>query len=251
MPVKIDLVIAVGERSPSEFAGKTVVVIDVLRASSTILTALAGGCTEIIPVAEPEEAFALADKYGRDRLLIGGERKGLKIPGFDLGNSPEEYSKEMVSGKKLILCTTNGAKAFLEAENAAETMVGAFLNINRVCSYLKQGNGEVLLFCAGKKGRLALEDLLCAGMIIDNLVFAAKDEPVVELTDPARVGMLTFRQIAGMGPVVALAQTDHGRYLSSLGLAGDLRYCGQVDFLSVLGKLEAGKIKLKPEEAAP
>src|SRR5690554_6236593 len=110
MPVKIDLVIAVGERSPSEFAGKTVVVIDVLRASSTILTALAGGCTEIIPVAEPEEAFALADKYGRDRLLIGGERKGLKIPGFDLGNSPEEYSKEMVSGKKLILCTTNGAK---------------------------------------------------------------------------------------------------------------------------------------------
>ncbi|HHU82018.1 MAG TPA: 2-phosphosulfolactate phosphatase [Firmicutes bacterium] len=250
--MRIDLAFAVGERDPAEFTGKTVVVIDVLRASSTILTALAGGCPEIIPVAEPEDAFAFADKHGRDQFLIGGERKGLKIPGFDLGNSPEEYSKEMVDGKKLVFTTTNGAKALLEAANAVEIMVGAFLNVSRVSSYLEKVDREVFLFCAGRKGRLALEDLLCAGMIIDKLVLAAKDESVVELTDPARTGMLAYRQTAGMGPVTAaLAQTDHGRYLSSLGLAGDLRYCGRVDLLPVLARLEEGRIVSATEEEAP
>ncbi|NLY88537.1 MAG: 2-phosphosulfolactate phosphatase [Firmicutes bacterium] len=249
--MRIDLAFAVGERDPSEFDGKTVVVIDVLRASSTILTALANGCPEVIPVAEPGDAFALAEKYGRDQFLIGGERKGLKIPGFDLGNSPEEYSKEVVAGKKLIFTTTNGAKAFLEAANAAEILVGAFLNVSRVSSYLKKTDREIFLFCAGKEGRMGLEDLLCAGMIIDNLAFAVKDESV-ELTDPARTGMFAYRQIAGMGQmVVALTQTDHGRYLSSLGLSGDLRYCGQVDLLSVLARLEEGRIVMATEVGGP
>ncbi|NLW08273.1 MAG: 2-phosphosulfolactate phosphatase [Firmicutes bacterium] len=247
--MRIDLAFATGERDPAEFAGKTVVVIDVLRASSTILTALANGCPEVIPVAEPKEAFALAEKYGRDQVLLGGEREARKIRGFDLGNSPDEYGKEVVAGKKLIFTTTNGAKAFLEAAGAAEILVGAFLNISRVCSYLKKEEREIFLFCAGRKGRLALEDLFCAGMIIDNLIFAAKDESVVELTDPARAGMLAYRQIAGMGPVVvALTQTDHGRYLASLGMASDLRYCGQVDLLPVLARLEAGGIILAAEE---
>src|SRR5690554_3052027 len=163
-PVRIDLAFAVGERDPAEFAGKTVVVIDVLRASSTILTALANGCPEVIPVAEPKEAFALAEKYGRDQVLLGGEREARKIRGFDLGNSPDEYGKEVVAGKKLIFTTTNGAKAFLEAGGAAEILVGAFLNISRVCSYLKKKKREIFLFCAGRKGRLALEDLFCAGI---------------------------------------------------------------------------------------
>jgi 2-phosphosulfolactate phosphatase len=247
--VRIDLAFSVGERDPAEFTGKTVVVIDVLRASSTILTALANGCPEIIPVAEPGEAFTVAGEYGRDRCLLGGERKGLKVPGFDLGNSPGEYSREMVAGKPLVFTTTNGAKAFLAAANAAEILVGAFLNVSRVSSYLKKADREVFLFCAGREGHLALEDLLCAGMIIDHLVFAAKDEAGVELTDPARTGMLAYRQMAGMGPVVvALGQTDHGRYLSSLGLAGDLRYCGQVDLLPVLARFTEGRIVPVAEE---
>ena len=246
--MRIDLAFATGERDPAEFDGKTVVVIDVLRASSTILTALANGCPEVIPVAEPKEAFALAEKYGRDQVLLGGEREARKIRGFDLGNSPDEYGKEVVAGKKLIFTTTNGAKAFLEAAGAAEILVGAFLNISRVCSYLKKEEREIFLFCAGRKGRLALEDLFCADDH-DNLIFAAKDESVVELTDPARAGMLAYRQIAGMGPVVvALTQTDHGRYLASLGMASDLRYCGQVDLLPVLARLEAGGIILAAEE---
>lgn len=247
--MRIDLVFATGERNPAEFAGKTVVVIDVLRASSTILTALANGCPEVIPVGEPEEALALAERYGRDQVLVGGERKGLKIPGFDLGNSPEEYSKETVAGKKLIFTTTNGVKAFLEAANAAEILVGAFLNISRVCSHLKKVERDLFLFCAGRKGRLGLEDLLCAGMIIDNLIFATKDESGVELTDPARTGLLAYRQMAGVGPVaVALTLTEHGRYLSSLGMSGDLRYCGQVDLLPVLARFAEGRILPVTEE---
>lgn len=231
---------------PRDLSGKTVVVIDVLRATSTILTALANGCPEVIPVVEPEEAFAVAGRLGRDRCLLGGERKGIKIPGFDLGNSPAEYKREIVSGKTVLLCTTNGTAALNEAQSAAEVLIGAFLNMNKVTSYLKQVTREIVLFCAGKERTPALEDLLCAGMIVDHLVFAAKKEPVMELTDTAKIAMFTSRQMtAGPGPVVALAQTEHGRYLSSLGFAGDLRYCGQVDLLSLLAFFEEGRIVLK------
>jgi len=252
--MKIDLIMASGRETPPDFTGKTVVVIDVLRATSTILTALAGDCPEVIPVVEPEEAFALAAGRGRDRCLLGGERKGIKIPGFDLGNSPAEYKREVVSGKTILLCTSNGTAALQEAQSGAKVLIGAFLNMSRLTSYLKQVAGEVVLFCAGKDGELALEDLLCAGMLVDNLVFAAKREPVVELTDTARVAMVACRHMAaGKGAVVALAQTEHGRYLSSLGFTGDVRYCGQVDFLSLLAVFEEGRIisKQKDERDSP
>lgn len=248
MPMKIDLIMAPGK--PRDLQGKTVVVIDVLRATSTILTALANGCREVVPVVEPEEAFALAGRLGRDRCLLGGERKGIKIPGFDLGNSPAEYKREVVAGKTVVLCTTNGTTALKEAQSGAEVLVGAFLNMSRITSYLKQVTGEIVLFCAGKEGAPALEDLLCAGMIVDHLVFAAKKEPVEELTDTAKIAMFAARQMAaGPGPVVALAQTEHGRYLSSLGFTGDLRYCGQVDLLSSMAVFEGGRIILKQNGA--
>lgn len=244
--MQIDVILHTGENY--DFTGKTVIVIDVLRASSTILTALVNGCREIIPVVEPEEALTLVGNLRGSEgtpWLLGGERRGLKLPDFDLGNSPLEYTKEIVGGKTLVFCTTNGTKALREAKEAEEILIGSFLNIGKVTSYLKTAGEEIALFCAGREGRPALEDLFCAGRITEDLLFASKNGLLPELSDTARIGMIAYRHLTTKGTVAAIAQTEHGQYLAAQGFTDDLRYCGQVDSLPQLAVYQDGRVKLK------
>ena len=150
--------------TPEELAGGTVVVIDVLRASTTIIHALAAGAKEVIPCLEVEEARAVAAKYPRDTVVLGGERAGLKIDGFDLGNSPREYTPERVGGKTVVFTTTNGTRAMQMCRLAKRVLVGAFVNAESVADKLGD-TSNIHLLCAGTDGKVSAEDSAAAGTI--------------------------------------------------------------------------------------
>lgn len=154
--------------SPQEIAAGTAVVIDVLRATTTIVYALEAGAKEVLPCSEIEEAFALAEKYPRREILLGGERMGKPIAKFDLGNSPEDYLSYDVDGKTIIFTTTNGTRAMAHAREAKQIFLAAFVNASAVIQKLI-GREEVHILCAGTDGEFSEDDLLLAGLIVERL----------------------------------------------------------------------------------
>jgi 2-phosphosulfolactate phosphatase len=154
--------------SPPEIAGGTAVVIDVLRATTTIVYALEAGAKEVLPCREVEEALALAEKYPRERILLGGERQGKPIAEFDKGNSPEEYLSYDVEDKTIIFTTTNGTLAMDHARHAERILLAAFVNVSAVVQKLL-GVEEVHLLCAGTDGEFSEDDILLAGLIVERL----------------------------------------------------------------------------------
>ncbi|MBU4510886.1 2-phosphosulfolactate phosphatase, partial [bacterium] len=203
----------------TELAGKLVVVIDVLRASSTIVTALANGCRGFIPILSPEQVKEKAQQFEKERVLLGGEREGIKIKGFDLGNSPREYKREVVKDKTIIFSTTNGVKALEMVKSAHRIVIGSFLNLQAVCNYCTNYKGDILLICAGKDGRFSLEDTSCAGMIINSLrdVFPGGHQEA----DANLTARLLYEKF-GNNILEILRKSQHGRYLESIGLEKDL-----------------------------
>ena len=142
---------------------KTVVIIDILRATSCMTTAFAHGINSITPFAKLEDCIAMKAKG----YFTAGERDGKKVDGFDLGNSPFEYMEEKLKGKKIAFTTTNGTQAIAKAIEAREIIIGSFLNLSAITSHLLESNNKVLLVCAGWKGKVNLEDTLFAGAIVD------------------------------------------------------------------------------------
>ncbi|MSR60463.1 MAG: 2-phosphosulfolactate phosphatase [Planctomycetaceae bacterium] len=162
-PIRVHLLPALFE--PHELKDGVAVVIDVLRATTTIVYALAAGAARVIPCGEVDEARRLAAGLAPGWVLLGGERGGLKIDGFDLGNSPSEYTAAVVAGKSLVFTTTNGTRALLRAREARRVFVAAFANLNAVVERLVDDEGTVHIVCAGTDGGVTLEDVLCAGSI--------------------------------------------------------------------------------------
>ena len=214
-----------------KLAGKLVVIIDVLRASSTIVTALANGCRGFIPILSPDRAKKKADQFEKERVLLVGEREGIKIEGFDLGNSPREYKREAVKDKTIIFSTTNGVKTLEMVKGAHRIIIGSFLNLQAVCNYCTNYRGDILIICAGKEGRFSLEDAACAGMLIDSLrdVFSGTCQEVdVNLT--AQLLYVKF----GNNILEILRKSQHGRYLENIGLGEDLKFCSQLDLFHIV-----------------
>src|SRR5579872_6432730 len=135
------------------------VVIDVLRAASTIVQALASGADCVVPCGDIDEARRIAEELPPEKRILGGEREGLPIPGFDLGNSPAEYTSSLVEGKRVIFTTTNGTRALIRAKTARRVLVGALSNLAAVVNVLIGETGPVHLVCAGTDKRMTLEDL--------------------------------------------------------------------------------------------
>lgn len=154
--------------APQEIACGTAVVIDVLRATTTIVYALEAGAKEVLPCREIEEALALAEKYPRENILLGGERMGKPIAEFDLGNSPEEYLSCAVEDKTIIFTTTNGTRALSCARDARRIYLAAFVNVSAVVQKLL-GLEEVHLLCAGTDGEFSEDDILLAGLIVERV----------------------------------------------------------------------------------
>src|SRR5262245_18694621 len=157
---------------PAALAGKTVVVIDVLRATTTIIRALAAGAREVVPCLEVEEARRISSELG-SAAILGGERGGVPIPGFDLGNSPAEYTRERVGGKTVVFTTTNGTRAMQRCKLAGRVLLGAFVNFSAICRELS-GTDEIAIVCAGTDGHVTREDTLLAGAIVDDLCRSKK-----------------------------------------------------------------------------
>jgi 2-phosphosulfolactate phosphatase len=202
---------------------QTAIVIDVLRASSTIVAALAAGAQAIYPVDSTEEAIKLATSLGRADTLLAGERKGLMIEGFDLGNSPREFTPEAVGGKKVVMTTTNETRALVAASGAERVLIASMLNLSAVARAVADAP-RVAVVCSGKEGRFAIEDALCAGMLLARLAGGAS---ALELEDAGRAALAlagAFAADAGF-----LSGTAAGRALAEIGLAEDVDWCARVD----------------------
>jgi 2-phosphosulfolactate phosphatase len=216
------------------------VVVDVLRATSTIVTAFMNGCKAILPVAEVEEAFRQAKTHPAG-TLIGGERGGLAVEGFDLGNSPREYSASRVKGKTVIFTTTNGSRAFRSLPEGTLGVVGSFLNLGAVCRYCTQEGRDISIVTSGQEGEFSLEDTVCAGGIIQSVHKHVRSK--ADITDRARASEILFDYFCG-GFLEMLRSTTRGRYLMEIGLEEDLQCCAQVDATEVVPIYRDGRIEI-------
>jgi 2-phosphosulfolactate phosphatase len=219
-------------------SGRQVVVIDVLRATSTIVHALLSGARHVVPAANVEEAARLAEQIGRDAVLLCGERDTQPISGFDLGNSPLEFTPERVAGKTLVMTTTNGTPALRASSAAASSYVGSLLNVSAVARRLVGAGVDALLLCAGREGAFALEDAHCAGRILRH-VRAARTG--VRGNDAAEAAL---RLAARPATERMLGRTAAGRRLAELGQNADIAFCAQEDLCDVLPVLDDQRIRL-------
>lgn len=224
-----------------ELADKLVVIIDVLRASSTIVTALANGCRGFIPILSPDKARKKAEQFEKERVLLGGEREGIKIEGFDLGNSPREYKREAVKDKTVIFSTTNGVKTLEMVKDAYRIIIGSFLNLQAVCNYCTNYKGDISIICAGKEGRFSLEDTACAGMLVDSLKNVLSE--TCQESDANLTARLLYKKF-GNNILEILRKSQHGRYLESIGLDEDLRFCSQLDISRIVPIFKDGIISI-------
>jgi 2-phosphosulfolactate phosphatase len=225
---------------PGALAGGLAVVIDVLRASTTIVHALGAGCKAVIPCAEVEEARDLAGGMRVGRVLLGGERGGAPLPGFDLGNSPREYTPQLCRGNTLVLTTTNGTRALLRAAEADRALVAAFVNYSAVCEQLRQDARPVHIVCAGTAGAVSLEDTLLAGALIDYLCQAGE----VRLDDAARLAWDCFENQGGV-LLGALEVSAGGANLRDLGYDEDIRAAAQVDRFTLVPELRRDPLRVE------
>jgi 2-phosphosulfolactate phosphatase len=225
---------------PEELSGATVVVIDVLRASTTIVHALEAGAIEVIPCQEVEEARAVAARLPHDRVVLGGERDGLPIDGFDLGNSPQDYIPQRVGGKILVFTTTNGTRAILRARRADRVLIGAFVNASAIAEQLFR-QGEIDLLCAGTRGQISRDDLLLAGLLVDG-VLRQRDpvyRPDAQAMEAREMWLQALshrpREACGAEPVEPkrlagqLRDSAGGRHLIAIGLEDDILAAARID----------------------
>ena len=213
-----------------------VVVIDILRATSAMCTAFHYGVDKIIPVATIEEAA----EYKKKGFLVGAERNGIALEGFDFGNSPFSYTTEKIKGQTIVVSTTNGTQAIDAARKAYKVVIGAFTNITALCDWLKLQNRNVLLLCSGWKNRFNLEDTLFAGAVADILF---KEEGLFKSGDDALTASFLY-QAAKKNPYKYLRNSSHTERIAALGLKNDVRYCFTLDQTTIIPILE-GKYLVK------
>ncbi|MGH7411850.1 MAG: 2-phosphosulfolactate phosphatase [Candidatus Methylomirabilis sp.] len=240
--MRLDIALSRRDLPSRSLSGRAAVVIDIIRASTTITIALHHGCAAIVPVRTLGEARAVALTLG-DGVLLAGERRAAKIAGFDLGNSPAEYSRERVQGKTIVLTTTNGTRAFGAVDRARAVIACAFLNVSAVARWLGRAGLDVLIVCAGRRGHFSLEDAVGAGMLIDRLLGVCRG--AVELADAARAAHLLYAShrddLLGM-----LQGCEWGRSIVREGFGTDLEICAQVDLTDVVAVMRQGRLVAEP-----
>jgi 2-phosphosulfolactate phosphatase len=237
---------------PESLADATVIVVDLLRASTTICHALAAGAECVMPFAEIDETFAAAQAFGRENVILGGERHGKLIPGFDLGNSPAEYTRERVAGRRILFTTTNGARALDRVKTARRVLVGAAVNRAAVAHAALQ-NPHVVIACAGTDGIVADEDVLAAGAIVHALHEASQhwqvnDEACEALARWTLVHETARRTHFSLDDQMAYAIADSqgARNLLDIGHAADVALCSRLDLLAVVPQLNPTTNELRP-----
>lgn len=234
--MKVDVIISADDIKEEKIRGKVVVIIDVLRATSVMVTAMENGCKEIIPVKKVEEAMEIASK-DRSKFLLGGERKGIKIDGFDFSNSPLEYESSKVKGRTLVMTTSNGTQAIKNCEEAGRIFIGALINGQAIAEKLMNLKEDVVFVNAGTNGQFSMDDFITSGYMISELMDIAKMnhcEDIVELSDIARTSEYIYNSSNTVDGF--LKDATHYKRMETLGYFGDLKYC-----------LSKNKTRLVPE----
>jgi 2-phosphosulfolactate phosphatase len=211
-----------------------VVIIDIFRATSSICYGMENGADAIIPVAEVEECLAYKEKH--PDYLLAAERDGKVVNGFDFGNSPFSYTAEKVAGKTVVLTTTNGTQALYLSRNAKQIIIGSFLNLDAVCTYLKATNQNVLLVCAGWKYNFNLEDTLFAGAVIEQL------KSIDYKLDDSAIAANDLYQLGKDDITIYLKKTSHGERLKQLGIEEDIAFCLNINTTTAIPVLQDGRL---------
>ena len=232
--MKVDVFFTPTGVGPADVQGRSVVVIDVLRATTTIAVALHNGAKAVVPASETEEALRIAQTLGGD-VLLAGERKSVRIPGFALGNSPAEFTPEAVQGKTVVLTTTNGTPALACAHGAREVLVLAAVNFSAVLArarVLLEEHGELMILCAGRERQFALEDAFAAGRLI-KVLLPEGGLRRVEVND-AGIASLELARHYGERWLRAFRASTHGQTLAELGFRDDLKASAAEDTHPIL-----------------
>ena len=225
--MNINTYAAYNNATPSELKNTVVIVVDMLRATSTIVTAIENGCNRIYPVTDVEEAMSVFSKINKDEnVLLGGENGSKKISGFHLSNSPLEYTKEKIAGKDIILTTTNGTRAInWAAASAHAVLIGSLLNASAVMKKAVSYKKNITMLCAGTGGRYSLDDIIACGCMLSSLDNIDSKYDLCDLSYSCiNEYIISKNNIAG-----ALEKSFHYKKLKRLGFSKDLEYCCKVD----------------------
>ena len=233
--------------APADTQGRVVLVIDVLRASTTVAVALANGAKAVIPFESSDEVIDRAKQFEREDVLLAGERKMHAISGFDLGNSPREYTPDVVEGKTVLLTTTNGTVVLAGLQGARDVVVASYVNYSAVSAMIRaaaRGASDVTIVCAGRDKQFALEDAACAGRFARGVTRRLAN---VRLNDAAQACCLLDKRY-GDDLDRLFEDSEHGRALKEAGFAEDLAVCAQVDAHPVIPIYQDRQItKLGPD----
>lgn len=236
--MKIDLIISADDIKKDVIKDKTVVVIDMLRATSVITTAVSNGCKKVIPVLTIEEALEISEK-DKDKCILGGERKALKIDGFDCSNSPLEYTKEVVKDKTIVITTSNGTRAIKGSESARNILIGAMINASAVAKKCIELDNDLVIVNAGTYGQFSMDDFICSGYIIDCIMNMKMSDVV--LSDISTTAHYVY--VNNKGIVSFVKEASHYKRIQELKLYDDLDYCCKKDIISVVPECVDGIIR--------
>ncbi len=247
--MRVDVFFAPNELAPTDVANRLVAIIDVLRASTTIAVALSNGARTVVPLGNSEEVVSRSKSLTRSEVKLAGERRMQPIPGFDMGNSPLEFTREAVEGKTILMTTTNGTAATLAVQGARDVVIGSYVNFSAVVTMLSaalRGGTDVTVVCAAQERRFALEDAACAGRFVQDLTTR---HPTAELNDAAQAAVLIDRKF-GRSIKKLLRTSAHGVALAEAGFGADLAVCADLDAYPVVPVYQDRQItKLGPERA--
>jgi 2-phosphosulfolactate phosphatase len=245
--VRLDVFFTPNQVKPSDTAGRLVVIVDVLRASTTVATALGNGAKTVIPLEGADEVITRSKEFARTGVLLAGEQKMLPIAGFDLGNSPQDFTPEVVEGKTILITTTNGTRTLLGVQGARDIVIASYVNFTAVLAMMKlaaRSNTDIAIICAGEEGSFTLEDAACAGRYVRAI---PKRADTVVWNDAASASVLIERKY-GDNIEKVFKESSHGQALESAGFGDDLTAAAEVDSYPVVPIWQDRQItKLGPE----
>ena len=247
--MRLDVFFTPAQAKPSDTNGRLVVIVDVLRASTTVATALGNGAKTVMPLEGADEVIFRSKEFHRSQIILAGEQKMHPIVGFDLGNSPQAFTKKVVEGKTILITTTNGTRALLGVQGARDIVIASYVNFTAVLAMMKvaaSSNTDIAIICAGEEGSFTLEDAACAGRYVRAI---PKRADSVQMNDAASASVLIEKKY-GENIAKLFKESTHGQALQAAGFGDDLVAAAKVDSYPVVPIYQERQItKLGPERA--
>ena len=247
--MRLDVFFTPHQAKPADTAARLVVIVDVLRASTTVATALGNGAKTVMPLEGADEVIFRSKEFARSQIILAGEQKMHPITGFDLGNSPQDFTKKAVEGKTILITTTNGTRALLGVQGARDIVIASYVNFTAVLAMMKvaaSSNTDIAIICAGEEGGFTLEDAACAGRYVRAI---PRRTDSVQVNDAAAASVLIEKKY-GDNIEKVFKESSHGQALAEAGFGDDLAAAAEVDSYPVVPIYQERQItKLGPERA--